>query len=341
MRRLPFCVAILALVAGCSEPPVVPATSVSPIVNGDDEYGFDSVVTIGADINGNVMSMCSANLIAPRVLLTAGHCGDGIPIELVVGLGQAFFGYSIEDPEWQTGFVDMEIHPGYVPLENGLGGTLGEYDLNVMILEEDAPFRPTLFRTDEVVDDDLGAELMSVGFGVTSSGGGGSGTKRSATLTLDDYDDMFLLSDTATNPGGGTVCSGDSGGPQFFEVDGEWIQGAVHSWSDVDCAHRSGSTRVDIVAEWLLDHIEEVHGSRDPCEYNSWYDDGECDEVCDEEDPDCVPEPEGDDDDDDLEYAGGCHCAWEPGPRSGAGIVALPGLALLIWRRRRVHWSTP
>ena len=336
MRRSLSLAFSLALLTACAEPPAVVATSVDPIVNGSEEYGFDSVVTIGADINGNVMSLCSANLIAPRVLLTAGHCGEGIPIEVVVGLGQAFFGYDIEDPAAQIGFVDMEIHPDYVPLQNGAGGTLGEYDLNVMILDEDAPFRPTLFRTDELVDDDLGAEMISVGFGVTSAGGAGSGVKRSATLTLDSYDDMFLISETQTNPGEATVCSGDSGGPQFFDVDGEWVQGAVHSWSDMDCAYRSGSTRVDIVAEWLLDHIEEIHGSRDPCEYNGWYDDGECDEVCDEVDPDCVT-PDPADDDDDLDDDDGCRCALAdsgPAPSSLAGVTALVWLAL---RRRRLQ----
>jgi len=336
MHRTVF--ALLLLASGCSDPLVVPATSVTPIVNGEEEHGFESVVTIGADINGNRMSLCSANLIAPRVLLTAGHCGDGIPIELVVGLGQAFFGHSIEDPDLQIGFEDMEIHPGYVPLQNGPGGTLGEYDLNVMILAEDAPYRPTLFRTDEIVDDDLDAEMVSVGFGITSSEGGGSGVKRSAVLTLDGYDDMFLLSDTSTNPDGGTVCSGDSGGPQFFEADGEWIQGAVHSWSDVDCAIRSGSTRVDIVGDWLLDHIEEVHGSRDPCEFNGWYDDGQCDEFCEDEDPDCAPDPPpGDDDLDGDDDDGGCQCSSAPPDAGLLPVLALGLAALATAGRRRSH----
>ena len=152
-------------------------------------------------------------------------------------------------------------------------------------------------------------------------------------LTLDDYDEMFLLSDTSTNPGEATVCSGDSGGPQFFSVDGEWVQGAVHSWSDIDCAIRSGSTRVDVAAEWLLDNIEDVHGSRDPCEFNGWYDDGECDEFCEVEDPDCEADPPPGDDDD-PKADGGCRCAQaEPRP----GIAALPAAALLIaalFRRR-------
>ena len=339
----------LALVTGCAPAPDEPVdTSEAPIVNGALESGFPSTVSMGGEIGGYLMSMCTGNLITPEVVLCAGHCGDGIPIELIVGLGQAFFGESIESYDEAIGFVDFEVHPDYVPLESGFGGTLGEYDLSVFVLAEPASVEPTWFNREAITDDELDRDMMSVGFGVTGPEGNGSGTKRSALLTLDEYDDNFLISDSVSNPDGANVCSGDSGGPQFFEHDnGRWIEAAVHSWADQYCEISSGSTRTDIAADWILDWIEEVHGTRDVCEVNEWYGDGICDDYCDEEDPDCVEPGDDDDDtssgddddaeseadDDDDEGAGGCGCSSAPA-RSGTAASLVLLTALMVTRRR-------
>ncbi len=352
MRTAVLIALALALVAGCApvhEDPV--ETSEAPIVNGSLESGFPSTVSMGGEIGGYLMSMCTGNLITPEIVLCAGHCGDGIPIELIVGLGQAFFGDDIQSYDEAIGFVDFEVHPDYVPLESGLGGTLGEYDLSVFVLAEPATAEPTWFNRDPITDDELDRDMMSVGFGVTGPEGDGSGTKRSALLTLDEYDDNFLISNSSSNPDEANVCSGDSGGPQFFEHEnGRWIEAAVHSWADQFCEVQSGSTRTDIAADWILDWVEDVHGSRDVCEINEWYEDGICDDYCDEEDPDCVEPGDDDDDDDDTsggddddaeseadddddDGEGGCECSSASERPVGAAALTL-GLGLLVVRRR-------
>jgi len=330
----------VVLVAGCSAPPAeVLDASEATIVNGSYESGFPSAVAMGAEINDVAFSMCTGNLITPEIVLSAGHCGDEIPIELIVELGQAFFGPSVHEPDEAIGFVDFAVHPDYVPLQNGIGGTLGEYDLSVFVLAEPAQARPTWFNRDPFTDEDVGMEMVSVGFGSTGADGYGSGQKRSAALTLDEYDEMFLITYSDTNPDEANICSGDSGGPQFeVDEDGNAVQLAVHSWGDLDCLVSGGSTRIDIAQEWLLDRIEEVHGTRDVCEASGWYDDGVCDEVCDEEDPDCFV---GDDDtagDDDVDVQSdegdGCECQ---GASSSSGLGDLAVLALIgfsLTRRR-------
>lgn len=339
--------ATLALAVGCAPPPTdLGEAEPLPIVNGAEEPGFPSTVSMGGEIGGYIMSMCTGNLITPEVVLCAGHCGDGIPIELVLALGQAYFGPDIATPDEAIGFVDFEVHPDYVPLESGLGGTLGAFDLSIFVLAEPAAAEPTWFNREAITDDDLGRDMMSVGFGTTGPEGDGSGVKRSAVLTLDEYDENFLITYSSTNANEANICSGDSGGPQFFEHEnGRWIEAAVHSWGDQFCEVSGGSTRTDIATEWILDWIEDIHGSRDVCEINGWYDDGVCDDYCDEEDPDCVVETDdddsaaGDDDDDmdseqddDDEDEGGCECSTTRPGRAGA-VLALALLAAL--RRRR------
>ncbi|MCK9461055.1 MAG: trypsin-like serine protease [Proteobacteria bacterium] len=318
------------------------------IVNGETEEGFPSTVALGADFGGPT-AMCTGNLLTPRVIISAAHCGDGIPIEMIQSLGVAFFGTYVASADAAIGFDNLVIHPDYVELDNTIG-ELGQFDLSIFVLKEDAPVEPTWFNRVAITDEDIEAELKSVGFGITGPDNDDSGTKRSATLLLAEYDDNFLISKNFYNPNNANICSGDSGGPQFFFRDGFWVEGAVHSWGDQYCAVESGSTRVDIATEWILDQIEDVHGSRDVCEINGWYDDGVCHPFCDEADPDCVPDagPEDDggvtadagaDAGDDSGLTGGCGCSISQ--RSSSGLLSallfslIAGLILVRRRRRR------
>jgi hypothetical protein len=185
------------------------------------------------------------------------------------------------------------------------------------------PIRLNLLPMSET---DVGLEMISVGYSLSSSAGTGSGTKRSAVLTLDQVDEMFLYSLSETNPDEGQICSGDSGGPQLAKLDGseEWVQVAVHSWGDTNCRTESGSSRVDVAWPWLLEQIAAVHGTADLCQINGRYEDGVCDEWCDEVDPDCV-EVAG------AEDAKGRAC----NVAAGVGGPWVLGLLALGWRRRR------
>lgn len=324
LRQFPLAFSCLAFssIATADEP-------VPQIVNGETELGFESAVALGVQVGDQNISVCSGNLITPRVILSAGHCGDGVSLELVVSAGKAFFGVDVADPDDVLGFLNLEIHPDYVPLESGFGGTLGEYDFGLLELESEALVTPTWFRRAEITVEDEGTEMRSVGYGATSSSGSGSGTRRSTDLVLDEVDEMFLIANTGMSGEDGQICSGDSGGPQFVEEDGRWVQWAVHSWGDSTCLYQSGSTRVDLIDEWILDFVEDVHGTRDVCEANGWYGDGTCDDICDTVDPDCLEDTGGPEDG--AAKACGCSQSTLKHPPIGWLMLLSP---LLIWRRQ-------
>jgi len=268
------------------------ATAANPkIINGEEEPGWPAVVSLGAGAGEHAYSACTGTIITPRLVLSAGHCGDGIPVETIVALGSAYVGTWVGEPEHQLSFDDHRIHPDYRPLESSPVGDsdLGAYDISVFLLTEPSPIAPLRFLTEPLDETFEGTEVLSVGYGRTESGG--SGVKHSAVLTVDELDEMFLLARMDTSAGDSNICSGDSGGPQLLVPDdGPPVVVGVHSWGDSGCTSRAGSTRVAVAPPRLLEQVLDVHGSLDLCHASDRYGDGVCDEDCLAIDPDCMEE---------------------------------------------------
>jgi V8-like Glu-specific endopeptidase len=294
------------------------------IVGGAIEQEYPSALGLGA----GPYTVCTGSLITPRMVLTAAHCGADLPLDLVVQFGHAIVGTRASEPEATLKFVDAVIHPDYAPLS---GTFLGENDVSVLVLSEDAPIEPVWIRTEPIKPaDNEGAEVVSVGWGLDENGG--SGVKRSATLTVGSIDPMFLVSYSSENAANANICSGDSGGPMYHvEEDGTLLQWGVHSWGDLDCRYESGSTRVDKMSGWILEQVELVHGTADRCAIFGQYGDGVCHTDCAEVDEDCVPPVVPGEGEEDEEEARACGC---DGARAPLPLGAL-ALGLLLVRARR------
>ena len=318
------------------------AQTAPPVVYGEPEAGFPTAVSLGADLFGERLSLCTGNLITTRLILTAAHCTDFIPTELLVLAGRAYVGPDIWSAEHELVLVERFVHPDYVELDAD-ANEIGAFDISVVVTEEEAPIRPMWIRLDSLDSSLVDTEMVSIGFGLDEREE--SGVKRSAVLTLDELDRMFLLSRSGTNPNGATICSGDSGGPQVALVDDEWEQWGVHSWGDARCRATSGSQRIDVALDWVLDQVEAVHGTRDLCVANGWAGDGTCDPRCErygDVDPDCEPPEESDGSADanangksgDESKAG---CSTVPSDLPFGASVAWLACLVVTGRRRRCH----
>lgn len=298
---------MLTSLAFADDAPTVDAGT-QAIVNGKEinKGRFPAATAIGFSFQGQTQSTCTASLITPRILLTAAHCTEeyikyGLPETAINQFGAAFFTDEVGGSNQTTvGFEEFRNHPRY----SG-GQTSIRNDVGVVVLREKVKgVRPVWFRTEPLrAKEALDAKVISVGYGITSSASqNSSGVKRFANLVVDDIDDQFLYSLASTNPNESNVCSGDSGGPQYHRYeDGRLEQWAVHSFvfaadfrASDPCLSASGSTNVSEFSDWILEQVEDVHGSTDHCDINGYYEDLICDPDCADPDPDCQLDLDGD-----------------------------------------------
>jgi MYXO-CTERM domain-containing protein len=251
--------AAIVLLAGCSPDEEVLLASIgSRIMYGspDTNPAHNAVVALydGA-------SLCSGTLIAPKVVLTAGHCTYGKDYGSIYVL----FGANIQNAQSRS-VSEGWRHPGYshvVPPPN---------DISLLRLSQDAPGGvapiPHLPASLGLTQADVHAAVEFSGFGQTEYGQIGTKLHVSNNLELvcstgggcNYYGTVPQFSICYDeNPGG--PCSGDSGGPAFITRGGQEYVAGVTSWGDQNCVQLGCSTQVDAFESDLIEFIGGVQGS--------------------------------------------------------------------------------
>lgn len=300
-------VLVLSLAASAAADP-------APVVGGSSvPHGKwpDVVAVLGRD------AACTGTLIAPDVVLTAGHCIEINPVEVIVDT------IDFGNPGGDT--IKVKSARAYPDWEHS-------YDVGVVILDHVARPAPRAIaaactQTAHLTD---GAKVQVVGFGLTTRAGTGFNTKlHQAAIPVADASCSDPSScETSVMPGGEFIaggdgkdaCFGDSGGPAFIDSsDGLVVAGVVSrglALPGAPCGNGGVYVRADKVAAW----IEKVTGrklARSTCDR-----------------PGDAPEATATDAD-----AGGCAAGGGGGGGAAIVLCALGAGFLVGFRRRRCQGS--
>jgi secreted trypsin-like serine protease len=220
------------------------------VVGGEPVPGWawpDAVAVLGPG------GRCTGTLVAPDVVLTAGHCIDVEPRTVVIGATDLA---DVADGEriavaWAEAYPDWET----------------SYDVGVVVLARAAttPVRAVARACTARTALARGREITIVGYGRSSNTGASTATKHAAAIAVTD---PACRTDASCQPsidpggefiaGGGGVdaCFGDSGGPAYAEVGGATVVVGVVSRGlvgDTACGGGGVYVRADRVAAWIED----------------------------------------------------------------------------------------
>ncbi len=255
MIRRSFLFLVLALLAvSCADNGFDPTLVAQgrPIIYGspDTNPAHDAVVAV---TDRSHQYFCSGTLIAPDVVMTAGHCLDGQSASNV----DIFFGsdaYSGNGSYVHTS--ELAVHPDY-------DGYNILNDISLARLASAAPSGvvpiPHLPAGLGLSAADEGQTIEFSGFGLTEHGSDGQ------KLHVDGTIDTVCESGSGCGnvvphafgyqQAGGGPCSGDSGGPAFILRSGTEYVAGVTSYGDQNCTQFGVSTTVSDFAGWIENFI--------------------------------------------------------------------------------------
>ncbi len=202
---------------------------------------------IGA-LNLSFSGLCSATVVAPRVVLTAAHCVENLsPGDTVNFLSGATY----LPPELSLSSHEWHIHPDYAGSSGGYGSP--PYDIAVLILDADARTQgvePIPINVEHYVL--AGQIIQAVGYGTTEDGGWN--TRRWWTTMPVVWEQALYYATDGQDVTG--ICSGDSGGPMLFDIPGQGIHvmGVVSSGEE-GCVGLTFYPRTDAYVDWLDDYL--------------------------------------------------------------------------------------
>lgn len=242
--------------------PVPEARELERIVGGEEVSpgGFPHCVCIGTPDQW----MCTGVLVAPRVVLTAAHCGGAID-RIAIGT-QVTPGLS---PDTRTVAVQrVAIHPGY------RRHPVSENDITVLILAAPAMAAPArLAREADIL---ASANVHLVGFGHNDpQQPRGFGRKRQVSIDLPpiirggQYGDTARLESLLGFHGeyefvagrkalGRDSCNGDSGGPAYIRVGGDYRVAGLTSRATREAVRNCGDGGIYVRPDHFRAWIDEI-----------------------------------------------------------------------------------
>jgi V8-like Glu-specific endopeptidase len=219
-----------------------------PIIAGTLDTGDPAVVEVLA-IKGNSLGKCSATLVTPRILLTAGHCvaeEEGATFRVFPGNDD----HTLNSRDLLSVSAAV-FDPQYGDVTQG-------HDLALIVLSSPMAVAPIPINRASV-GGALGKTARYVGYGVTNGERGtGSGIKRQASGEIGFVNKDLI----GMGANGHLTCNGDSGGPLFMDTgSGRESLIGVTSFGDETCVENGFFMRLDTQLAWVDEQIKKYDPS--------------------------------------------------------------------------------
>ncbi len=216
---------------------------------------------------GNIFPICSGTLIAPTVFLTASHCTAFFENDLAPRGFTAFVSFDNPIPfddltSSQTNLITVTqviTNPNFNPSQNDPG------DIAVLLVGESdtSGITPAALPTEGLLDQLAvqnglkNAVFTPVGYGLQNRVTGGGPPffqdlnpvpRMYAFSSFNALNGGFLRLSQNPSTGNGGTCFGDSGGPNFFNVNGTRLLVAITITGDAVCRSTNVTYRLDIAS---------------------------------------------------------------------------------------------
>ena len=251
-----------------AEPPtsrIIDGTAVS-----ETQYPHVARLTVGGEL------LCTGTLVGSRHVLTAAHCFFGDNNKRAVGETDVVA--RINGTEYRSAAVT--IHPSY---RSRAGACVEkETDAAVIELSNDVAGLTPIPLLDSPVP--VGASVLLAGYGTQGTGSTGQddtippvGTINIGSTVVEGFGDNVGEQDTSSSyyywvfgNGESNTASGDSGGPAFYDVGGQFFISGITcgGGGNAEFTTDSFNTRADLIKAWV-DSITGTTPSETPAGFSA------------------------------------------------------------------------
>ncbi len=268
MKKIKYIFLSSLVLAACSDKSAsnrsttVVANSNSSIIGGTEVKAGDREMVSTVGLYDKSGFLCTGTLISGNLVLTAAHCIGEDPKNMVVIFKDKFKGAKPED---MRPVIAAKKNDKYQPEQR-----LNTADIAVLRFDPGSGI-PAGYKTAKVLRDfsllSPGAKIVAVGYGLNWSWvvTNGAGTLRTVELQVENpnFSETEISLQQSLKKG---ICSGDSGGPGYMDIDGQlYVWGVVSRGAALNipltpkCAMMSVYTRVDVYAPFIVDAAKELN----------------------------------------------------------------------------------